>query len=215
MQVRKPGRTQVGWLSVVLLLALPGWAAGAQSAPAGGGAGAAAEPKTPQAAVWAPKKARVTFQGFPSHYSSDGQAYKVRKALLELGAKPDLTVDPVPCGSPFGKPDPFPGVTISMQVLVPLDSKSAPPGAPPVATSWKRVELRVDRDPVFAAGDCELIEQIKQRLVPLFTTRNLDYASNCIPNQLEVGGTRLSAEVLVPVPNRPGPPGARPQTPQP
>lgn len=200
MQVRKPGARQVGWISIALLWALPA-GAGAQTAPAAGGAGVAAEPRAPEAAVWAPKEARFIFQGFTAHYSCDGLADKVRKALLELGARPDLTVRPVPCGSPFGRPDPFPGVTIRMQVLVPLDSKAAPAGAPPVPSHWKTVDLRLDRDPVFAAGDCELIEQIKHSLLPLFTTRNVEYTSNCIPNQLEVGGTRLSTDVLVPVPS--------------
>lgn len=209
MWVRRSGSSQVGWMSLVVLLALPGWAS-AQGAAAGAGAGATAESKAPEAAVWAPKEARFIFQGFTAHYSCDGLAHKVREALLQLGARPDLSVREVPCSSPFGRPDPFPGVTIRMQVLVPLDSKSAPPGAEPVPARWKNVTLRVDRDPVFAAGDCELIEQIKHSLLPLFTTRNVDYTSNCIPNQLEVGGTRLRTDVLVPVPS--AAPGAAPRS---
>ena len=41
------------------------------------------------------------------------------------------------------------------------------------------------------------IEQIKTRILPLFTTRDVNYSSTCIPNQLTIGGTRLKAEVLV------------------
>jgi hypothetical protein len=47
------------------------------------------------------------------------------------------------------------------------------------------------------AGDCELIEQVKARVLPLFTTRNVDYRSTCVPNQLQIGGTVLKAEVLI------------------
>jgi hypothetical protein len=199
MQLRKSGSSRSRWMSPAVLLALPGWA-GAQGAPAGAGAGVAAEPShAPESAVWAPKQTRFIFQGFTAHYSCDGLAHKVRKALLQLGARPDLTVREVPCSSPFGRPDPFPGVTINMQVLVPLDAKSAPPGAPPVRAQWKTVTLRLDRDPVFAAGDCELVEQIKQSLLPLFTTRNVNYSSNCIPNQVQAGGTWLRTDVLVPL----------------
>jgi hypothetical protein len=198
MQSHKSGSRRARWMSVALVLALPGWA-GAQSAPAGAGA-APEPPHAPEAAVWAPRQTRFIFQGFTAHYSCDGLASKVRKALLQLGARPDLTVREVPCSTSFGRPDPFPGVTINMQVLVPLDAKSAPPGAPPVRTQWKTVTLSLDRDPVFAAGDCELVEQIKQHLLPLFTTRNVNYSSNCIPNQLQVGGTWLRTDVLVPLP---------------
>ena len=200
MQVLELESRRVRWMSLALLLALPGWA-GAQGAAAGAGTGVAAEPPhAPEAAVWAPKEARFVFQGFTARYSCDGLRDKVRQALLQLGARADLTVNEMPCASPFGRPDPFPGVSIRMQVLVPLDSKAAPPGAPPVPVQWKTVTLTLDRDPVFAAGDCELVEQIKHSLLPLFTTRNIDYTSNCIPNQLEVGGTRLRTDVLVAAP---------------
>jgi hypothetical protein len=188
------------WFIGVWLLALPGWAA-AQAAPAAVAVGATPASPEAEAAVWAPREARFVFQGFTAHYSCDGLRDKVRQALLELGARPDLSVREGPCSSPLGRPDPFPGVSIRMQVLVPLDSKSAPPGAPPVPVRWKTVTLTLDRDPVFAAGDCELVEQIKHSLLPLFTTRNVDYTSNCIPNQLEVGGTRLRTDVLVAAPS--------------
>lgn len=200
MQLGNSGSKQVGWMPLVLLLALPGWA-GAQAAPAGGGAAVSAQPAAPQAAVWAPRQSRFIYQGFTAHYSCDGLRDKIHKALLELGARPDLKVRETPCSTPLGRPDPFPGVTINMHVLVTLDAKSAPAGAPPVAAQWKTVDLRLDRDPLSAAGDCELVEQIKQSLLPLFTTRNVDYSSNCIPNQLTPGGTRLRTDVLVPEPN--------------
>lgn len=199
MKVSRSG-SQVGWVFVVLSSALPGWASAQATAPAG----AAATPvgsEAPQAAVWAPKEVRFVFQGFTAHYSCDGLAEKVRHALLDFGARPDLKVSEMPCATPLGRPDPFPGVTIRMQVLVPLDSKSAPPGAPPVPAHWKTVTLRLDRDPVFEAGDCELVEQIEHSLLPLFTTRNVEYTSTCIPNQLMIGGTRLQTDVLVPVPS--------------
>ena len=54
-----------------------------------------------------------------------------------------------------------------------------------------------DRDPVDAAGDCELIGQIKQKVLPLFATRSVDYSSTCERHHLLVGATRLKAEVLV------------------
>jgi hypothetical protein len=48
-----------------------------------------------------------------------------------------------------------------------------------------------------SGGDCELIGQIKQKVLPLFATRNVDYRSTCENHQLVPGGTRLKAEVLV------------------
>jgi hypothetical protein len=151
----------------------------------------------PTWAVWTPKELRFTYMGFTSHYSCDGLADKMRSIVLQLGARSDLKIREIPCSGGFGRPTEFPGVTVNMNVLTPWDAASANATSTPVPAHWKRVELSTDRDPLREAGDCELIEQAKTRVLPLFTTRNIDYHSTCIPNQLQVGGTVLKAEVLI------------------
>lgn len=147
-------------------------------------------------AVWAPKEARFTFMGFTTHYSCDGLQDKMRRVLLQFGARSaDLKVQQYGCTSPMGRPDAFPGVAIKMSVLEP-----APPGDTSVTTvpaTWKPVTLRLDRDTVWEAGDCELVEQIKQKILPLFAARNVQFMSNCVPHQLSTGGTALSADLLI------------------
>jgi hypothetical protein len=166
---------------------------------------------TQLAAQWVPKEARFTYQGFTSRYSCDGLRDKVREALLKLGARPDLTVRATGCSSPAGAPDPFPGVTIKMQVLKPADM-NALTALQTVPAHWKSIDLKLNRDALSEAGDCELIEQIKHSLLPLFTTRNVDFSSTCVPHQLSPGGTRLSAEILVSdaPPNTPAAPAGTP-----
>jgi hypothetical protein len=158
---------------------------------------AAAVAANAQSAVWAPKELHFIYQGFTTRYSCDGLREKVRTALLTLGARPqDLSVHESGCSAPFGRPDPFPGVSIKMQVLQPVTAATAS-DAPRVAAHWKALDLRLDRDPLSQSGDCELLEQIKQSILPLFSSRNIDYSSNCVPHQLSAGGTRLRAEVLM------------------
>lgn len=164
-----------------------------QAMPPGGG-----EP--PLAAVWTPRELRFVFMGFTAKYSCDGLRERIRAVLLKLGARPDLEVRQGPCSAPLGTPTAFPGVTIKMNVLEPAGSESyVNGGAPPqvVPAHWKRVDLTASNDAVKLAGDCEIIEQIKQSILPKFTTRNVDYKSTCIPNQLTVGGTQLRADVLI------------------
>jgi hypothetical protein len=160
-------------------------------------AAAAADSENPQLAAWTPTELRFIYQGFTTRYSCDGLRDQVRSALLVLGARKDLTVHAAACSSPPGRPDPFPGVTIKMQVLKPLAANAASPDAGAVAAHWQTVDLRLDRDAVSESGNCELLEQIKQSILPLFTTRNVEYSSNCVPHQLSAGGTRLRAQVLV------------------
>ena len=160
---------------------------------------AAAESPAPAAdaesAVWTKKESNFVFMGFTAHYSCDGLRDKIAHALTELGARRDFTLSYSGCSSPFGSPDPFPGVRISMHVLQPAGAGDQ--GAEIVATHWRRVDLHLDKDPVWEASDCELLEQIKQKILPLFTTRNVDFASNCVPHQAFLG-TRLAADLLFP-----------------
>ncbi len=158
---------------------------------------APADTGSPTWAVWTPKELRFVYMGFTSHYSCDGLRDKMRSILLQLGARPDLTVREVPCSGLAGRPTEFPGVTVNMNVLVPWDAAKAPPNATPIPAHWKNVQISTDRDPLMEAGDCELIEQVKSRVLPLFYARHIDYHSNCIPNQLQVGGTQLKADVLI------------------
>jgi hypothetical protein len=159
-----------------------------------------------ESAVWTPRELSFVYQGFTTTYSCDGLRDKVRSVLLKLGAREDLQVSESPCVS-LGRPDPFPGVRIKMNVLQPGADTAATAGTQSVPAHWKTVDLTPEHDAVSAAGDCELVEQVKQSLLPLFATRNVEYSSNCVPHQM--GATRLRAEVLVPDQTNAKPTGAR------
>jgi hypothetical protein len=165
--------------------ALAAWALGSQ-------VGAAQES---QPAVWTAKELHFVYMGFTTHYSCDGLRDQVREILLQLGArKEDLKVRESGCTAISGRPDPFPAVDIKMYVLQPAGAAST---EPPVAAHWKPVDLLAHHSTFDAAGQCELFEQAKQHILPLFTVRDLDYMSTCVPHQLIPGGQRLKAEVLV------------------
>jgi hypothetical protein len=155
-----------------------------------------------QSAVWTQKEFNFTYQGFTTKYSCDGLRGKVREILLAFGARKDLKVNSWGCSGSSGHPDPFPSVTVKMSVLEPASAAQAQAAVPAVATHWQNVTLRLDRSSVSEAGECELVEQVTQKILPLFTARNIDYRDLCVPHQLNPGGTRLAADVLIadPVP---------------
>lgn len=151
-----------------------------------------------QTAVWTHKELWFVYQGFTTHYSCDGLRDKVRVVLLDLGArKKDLQVVESACSRSAGRPDPFPGVRIKMSVLIPADG--ATEGQESVPAHWKPVALKVD-DYHYTndSGECELVEQVRDKILPLFTTRNLDYRSDCIPHQASPTGPSLKLEALFP-----------------
>jgi len=176
---------------VACLLGVPAWAAENAPAPAG----------EPQSAVWTEKELTFVYQGFTTRYSCDGLRDKVRSVLLDLGAqKKGLKVMELGCSSPTGRPDPFPGVRVKMRVLQPADSPDAAKAADPtpVPAHWKPVDLKLRDNFTTDSGECELVEQIRHKIVPLFAARNVDLQTTCIPHQATVARPILKMEVLVP-----------------
>jgi hypothetical protein len=160
-----------------------------------GTAAAWAAPPAVVEAVWSPRQVTFVYQGFTAHYSCDGLRDQIEGMLSRLGAR-ELKVRSQGCTRLIGV-EPFPGVRVSMQVLVPASSGHGGKAGPVVAAHWQEVVLMPRNAGPQEQGNCELIEQFKETFLPLFTTRHISYRSNCIPHQLTLG-THLSAVVLMP-----------------
>jgi hypothetical protein len=163
------------------------WAA--EGAPAAGGEA--------QPAVWTEKEFTYVYQGFTSHYSCDGLQDKIRGVLLDLGAqKKSLKVAQLGCSTSIGRPDPFPSVRVKMRVLQP--ASGADDKEKPVAAHWKPVDLKLRNALPNDSGECELVEQIRQKIVPLFANRNVELRTDCVPHQATAWQPSLKLEVLAP-----------------
>ena len=145
-------------------------------------------------AVWANRHVRFIYQGFTTYYSCGGLREEVERMLQKLGAR-DLKVREYGCVRGSGV-ETFPGVQVTMQVLVPASSEHGKVAGPRVEAHWQNVVLLASNSSLQDQGNCELIEQFKETFLPLFTTRNIRYESNCVPHQVTYG-TNLSAEVLM------------------
>jgi hypothetical protein len=174
------------------------WAAETGSAATAGTASAGAATGESQPAVWTEKELTFVYYGFTTRYSCDGLRDKVRGVLLDLGAeKKGLKVLQLGCSSPSGRPDPFPGVRVKMSVLQPA-SGAADDKQTPVAAHWKAVDLKLRDSFTSDSGECELVEQIRHKIVPQFATRNVELKSTCIPHQASAARPTLRLEVLAP-----------------
>jgi hypothetical protein len=146
-----------------------------------------------QTARWVRKHLRFTYMGFTTHYSCEGLSDKVRSVLLQLGARREgLNVYPAGCVRNVGAPEPAPSVAGTVYVLEP----TAESGVKAVRAHWHTVNVQLARSPLEQAGQCELLEQVRQRILPMFATRNEHFSSNCVPNQLTLPGAALRVEVL-------------------
>jgi hypothetical protein len=183
------------------ILASSAWAAeaGSASPAAAGSAAANAAAGESQLAVWTEKEVTFVYLGFTTRYSCDGLRDKVRGVLLDLGAeKKDLKVQELGCSSPTGRPDPFPGVRVKMRVLQPPSGAATALDQVPVPAHWKPVDLKLRDSFTTDSGECELVEQIRHTIVPLFAARNVDLKTSCIPHQASATRPSLKLEVLAP-----------------
>jgi hypothetical protein len=60
------------------------------------------------------------------------------------------------------------------------------------------VDLKLRDNFTTDSGECELVEQIRQKIVPSFAARNVDLQTTCIPHQATATRPILKMEVLVP-----------------
>lgn len=131
--------------------------------------------------VWQKHEYSFAYMGFTSTYSCDGLADKLKILLIASGARSDAKSRAGACASGFGRPDKFARADLSFYTL-------APPGAdrtsaPLVDGVWIPVVLAARKPRDLATGDCELVEQFKSSVLPMFTTRNVESRTSCVPHQ--------------------------------
>jgi hypothetical protein len=138
----------------------------------------------PDRGVWQKHEYSFAFMGFTSTYSCDGLADKLKVLLI---ARADLT----------------------FYTLAPAGSDTSA-DAKRVDAVWRPVSF-ADRSPrELGTGDCELIEQFRNNVLPMFATRNVDARTTCIPHQISGSVISLRFESLAAAPSGPRAPKARP-----
>lgn len=138
----------------------------------------AAAPREP--GVWQKHEYSFAFMGFTSTYSCDGLADKLKILLIASGARSDAKARAGACASGFGRPDKFARADLSFYTLAPAGDGTA---SPPVDGVWNPVVLAAHKPRDLGTGDCELVEQFKTSVLPMFTTRNLESRTSCVPHQ--------------------------------
>jgi hypothetical protein len=195
----------LGLLSVALGIG-HGSAARAQGDPGAdhGGASAASQPGS-----WQQHDYQFNYMGFTATYSCDGLADKLQLLLRLSGASPAAKVIPF-CSRGFGVPDKLAQATVTFATLKPAPSDTGG-GDANIDGVWRHVEFSPHHPSELQLGDCELVEQFRDRLLPLFATRNLQNQISCVPYQESGSNFILSFDVLVPAPPPPAPSAGAPQ----
>jgi hypothetical protein len=161
----------------------------------------------PAKGVWQKHEYRFSFFGFTTTYSCDGLADKLKLLLLAAGARADAKSQPAACTNGFGRPDRFASAYLTFYTLAAAGADQVA-DAGTVNGNWRVVKFMPSTPSQLGLGDCELIEQFRDRLLPMFSTRNIDNRTSCVPHQLSGSNFSLAFDSFAAVDTKPANPKA-------
>ena len=151
--------------------------------------------EAPVAAAWQRHEIEFVYMGFTTRYSCDGLRDKMKLLLRTLGARPGFEVATQACSSRPSRVDAFPHVRLVFEAPQVVQAGGGSAGEPTVAR-WRPVTLAQYKPRELEKGDCELVEQFRNRVLRAFVTRRLEGDINCIPHQLTGSRFDLHFDVL-------------------
>jgi hypothetical protein len=152
----------------------------------------------PEQGVWQKHEYSFQFLGFTTTYSCDGLASKLKVLLIAAGARADAKSTSGACARGYGAPDKFARAYLTFYTLAPVANGEN--SSPPTNGVWRQVAL-ADRSPrELRLGDCELVEQFRDKVLPMFTTRHVENQMTCVPKQLSGSVINLKFEVFATMP---------------
>jgi hypothetical protein len=168
-------------------------------------ASGAAAPGAAEQGIWQKHEYNFAYMGFTTTYSCDGLADKVKLLLIAAGARQDAKSRAGACANGFGRPDKFARASLTFYTLAPVASGTSPDGKP-VDAVWRPVSFAYRSPRELTTGDCELVEQFRNNVLPMFTTRNVDNHTTCVPHQESGSNISLRFESLAALPKGPAAP---------
>jgi len=145
---------------------------------------------------WQQHQYTFNFFGFTTTYSCQGLEDKLTELLRMSGAAPDMKVNS-PCNRGFGVPDKLALAYLTFSSLQPTTVQQTSTNSG-TAGEWRHVVLSPRHPYHFDYGDCELIEQFRDKVLPLFVTRNITNHVTCVPHQDSGSNFYLSYDVFAP-----------------
>jgi hypothetical protein len=185
------------------------FARGAHAAAPSAGAGPASAPAVvagnPRAAVWRAQRVEFLYVGRTSRYSCDGLRYKVRAMLIDLGVRRDLTVVAIGCAG-YDRVSAGPA---GLRLKIEFSSPALPEtGTRPlregdlaaVDARFQAFRIASDAFRDMGIGDCELVQQFAQQLLPKLAVRDVHQDIVCVPYQPSASRFLVRGEILKPLP---------------
>lgn len=154
---------------------------------------APAAPPTAQPATWVAYNLSVDLHNLPTRYSCDELQFKIRDVLLALGARQDLEVLISRCE--LGSRSPIARVRFTIPELAGQTSKRGVA----VEAAAAIVRLEPGHPASLNAADCEVLRQIKDRLLAPMSLPIVSFNLACAAPSSSRPSFNLSVQTLKPL----------------
>ncbi len=195
-----PRYTNCRWLiTMAALVVVVGNAMSAQAA-VNQNPDAAVTGETPSSvtAQWQSYDLLFHYFGFTTYYSCSGLEDRLKQVLIELGSDPKVKVNATGC---FGSHEI--GNMLSAHIQVRMPTAQAAESEQTFAATSKPIKLLAGRPSDMGSGDCELLERVRDQLLPALKLQLIKDDLMCIPGQGSVGRQGLQVRALIPTPVKP------------
>jgi hypothetical protein len=211
MQMKSPSAVRTTLLGACIAAALLSSSAYAASP---------AETAQPVQTVWKPVEIRYSYTGFTTAYNCDAFESKMKQILERVGAPPQTRVQANGCID-LNRPSRNFFVTITTATPVPESEAQATVNktqqelierlngdrkdkdrlsTEPFPAVWKTVDLSRDRRLDLQPGDCELMEDVRDEVLPKLNAKIVSERIHCTPKQVGIQTPELRVSALVPLP---------------
>lgn len=175
----------------------------------------AAPSSAPIQAVWKTQEIRYSYMGFTTAYNCDAAEDKIEAILRAVGAHPQTKVSATGCE--LNRPSRNFFVTITTATPIPLADAAEKTSADVskeellkrlgVASAqlegtfpaqWQTVDLTRNRRLNLEGGDCELLDGLKNQVMPKLGVKIVNSRVQCVPRQVSLVPPELTVSALMP-----------------
>jgi hypothetical protein len=168
-------------------------------------AGTAAADASP--GTWQKHQYSFVAMSFTSTYSCDGLADKLKILLLAAGARADVKAQSGACARGYGQVDKLARAELTFYTLIPDADAKAGEGER-ADGQWRPVTLTARSPRELGLGDCELVDEFRAQVLPMFATRDISNHTSCVPHQDSGSVINLKFESFAALPAKPAAAGA-------
>ena len=167
----------------------------------------------PVQSAWKVQEITYSYVGFTTAYNCDSAETKIKSILTTLGAHPNTKVRATGCPSN----GPSRNFFVNITAATPVPADEAKPSSSDESkqallkrlgvksdistdqfpATWKSVDLSTDRKLDLRPGDCELMEGLRDKVLPKLGIKVTEDRLSCTPNQLGITTPKLVVSALM------------------